>query len=191
MGRYVSIILLLLVSSDLHSQRLVKIKVVDSLTQQGIPQVCISENNNVVAITDNEGSGMVNLKAGAQLLSFSSVGYTKRSVLIDPADSTLVIVVLIPEQKTLDDVILVSSTRNNQRIENSPLKVEVLGREEMDEENTIKPANIASILGDISGIQIQQSSAVSGNASVRIQGLEGRYTQVLRDGMPLFDCCSG
>ena len=91
----------------------------------------------------------------------------------------------------MDEVTILSSTRNNQRIENSPLKVEVLGREEMDEENTIKPGNIASILGDVSGIQIQQSSATSANANVRIQGLEGRYTQVLRDGMPLYDGFSG
>jgi outer membrane receptor for ferrienterochelin and colicins len=40
-------------------------------------------------------------------------------------------------------------------------------------------------------VQIQQSSAVSGNANVRVQGLEGRYTQILRDGMPLFEGFSG
>jgi iron complex outermembrane receptor protein/outer membrane receptor for ferrienterochelin and colicins len=67
----------------------------------------------------------------------------------------------------------------------------VIGREEMNEEATIKPANIASILGDVSGVQIQQSSLASGNANVRIQGLEGRYTQILRDGLPLFECFSG
>src|SRR6202008_333350 len=59
------------------------------------------------------------------------------------------------------------------------------------EENTIRPANIASILGDVSGGQIQQSSATSGNSNVRIQGLDGRYTQILRDGMPLYDGFSG
>src|SRR5690606_37458261 len=89
------------------------------------------------------------------------------------------------------EVIVVSSTRNNQRIENSPLKVEVLGHEEMDEESAIKPAGIASILGDVSGVQIQQSSAINGNANIRIQGLDGRYTQILKDGMPLYDGFSG
>src|ERR1700744_913759 len=71
------------------------------------------------------------------------------------------------------------------------MKVEVIGSEDMREENTIKPANIASILGDVSGVQIQQSSAVSGNTNVRIQGLNGQYTQILRDGMPLYDGFSG
>ena len=42
--------------------------------------------------------------------------------------------------------------------------MEVLGSEEVKEENGIKPGNIASLLGDIAGIQIQQTSAATGNA---------------------------
>jgi iron complex outermembrane receptor protein/outer membrane receptor for ferrienterochelin and colicins len=69
--------------------------------------------------------------------------------------------------------------------------VEVLGAEEVDEEVGIKPGNIASLLGDIAGIQTQQTSASTGNTEMRIQGLPGRYTQLLRDGMPLFGGYSG
>lgn len=93
--------------------------------------------------------------------------------------------------KDIEEVLIVTSSRTEQKIENSPQKVEVLGKEEMQEESTIKPAGIASILGDVSGVQIQQTSAVSGNPNVRIQGLDGRYTQILKDGMPLFDGFSG
>ena len=94
-------------------------------------------------------------------------------------------------EKKIDEVVIISSSRTEQKIENSPQKIEVLGKEEMQEESTIKPAGIASILGDISGVQIQQTSAISGNSNVRIQGLDGRYTQILKDGMPLFDGFSG
>lgn len=100
-----------------------------------------------------------------------------------PTDSTT--------EKRIDEVIIVASSRTDQKIENSPQKVEVLGKEDMQEESGIKPMGIASILGDISGVQIQQTSPVSGNSNVRIQGLDGRYTQILRDGMPLFDGFSG
>lgn len=93
--------------------------------------------------------------------------------------------------KDLEEVTIISSTRNNEKIENSPMKVEVLGHEELSEEASIKPGNIASILGDVSGVQIQQSSATSGNSNIRIQGLDGKYTQILRDGMPLYDGFSG
>jgi iron complex outermembrane receptor protein/outer membrane receptor for ferrienterochelin and colicins len=95
------------------------------------------------------------------------------------------------KEKNIDEVIIVASSRTQQKIENSPQKIEILGKEEMQEESGIKPAGIASILGDISGVQIQQTSAISGNSNVRIQGLDGRYTQILKDGMPLFDGFSG
>ncbi len=97
----------------------------------------------------------------------------------------------IKDEKNIEEVIIVASSRTHERIENSPQKIEVLGKEEMTEESSIKPAGIGSILGDISGVQIQQNSAVSGNSNVRIQGLDGRYTQILRDGMVLFDGYSG
>jgi iron complex outermembrane receptor protein/outer membrane receptor for ferrienterochelin and colicins len=131
------------------------------------------------------------LKPGKRIIQFSSVGYEPYTLTVTLPDTTWHEVLLTASHKEMEEVTVVASTRNNQRMENSPMKVEVLGKEEMDEENAIKPGNIASILGDVSGIQIQQSSAVSGNSNVRIQGLDGRYTQILRDGMPLFDGFSG
>ena len=125
------------------------------------------------------------------MLYLNFAGYKEDSILVSIPDTATHLITLAPEDKELEEVIFVASTRTNERIENAPVKVEVLGSEEMGEENTIKPANIASILGDVSGIQIQQSSAVSGNMNVRIQGLGGQYTQILRDGMPLYDGFSG
>ena len=95
------------------------------------------------------------------------------------------------KEEKLNDVVIVASSRTNSRIEDLPTKIEVLGAEELHEENQIKPGNIASILGDIAGVQIQQTTATSGSADLRIQGLQGKYTQILRDGMPLFGGFSG
>jgi outer membrane receptor for ferrienterochelin and colicins len=92
--------------------------------------------------------------------------------------------------KKMEEV-LVTSSRTNSRIENIPTRVEVLGLEDLQEENGVKPGNILSLLGDVAGIQMQQVSASSGNTFARIQGLNGRYTQLLKDGMPLFGGLSG
>ena len=43
----------------------------------------------------------------------------------------------------------------------------------------------------VAGIQTQQVSATSANSSIRIQGLDGRYTQLLKDGFPLYAGFSG
>ncbi|MBO9731975.1 MAG: TonB-dependent receptor [Chitinophaga sp.] len=87
--------------------------------------------------------------------------------------------------------VIITSTRNNSRIEDLPMKVEVMGKEEMIEESGIKPGNVASILGDLSVIHIQNTSAVSGNNAIRMQGLDGKYTQLLRDGVPVYEGLSG
>lgn len=181
----------LILSLNICAQSRIRIKLTDSNTKESILSAIIKENSKAIGITDTAGTANLQLSTGTHTLSFSSVGYDEKSVVVNVPSTRIYEFQLSASSKALEEVSIVASTRNNQKIENSPLKVEILGKEEMDEENTIKPANITSLLGDISGIQIQQSSAVSGNANVRIQGLEGRYTQILRDGMPLYDGFSG
>jgi iron complex outermembrane receptor protein/outer membrane receptor for ferrienterochelin and colicins len=53
------------------------------------------------------------------------------------------------------------------------------------------PANVSMVLSESTGIQVQQTSAASNTQSVRIQGLDGRYTQILKDGFPAFGGFSG
>ena len=83
---------------------------------------------------------------------------------------------------------LINTTRTNSRIEDIPLKIEVIGQDDTERrKRNKKPGNVSSLLGDVSGIQLQQTSPSSGNVNVRIQGLGGKYTQILRDGIPMYD----
>ena len=173
------------------AQESVHLHIKDSKTNAPVQDVTLSVDNTGAGYTDSAGNATLTLSKGPHTVTCSIINYTTNTVTITVPVNGIVEIVMEPTAADLEEVTIVSSTRNEERIENSPIKVEVLGLEEMNEENTIKPANIASILGDMSGIQIQQSSAVSGNANVRIQGLDGRYTQLLRDGMPLFDGFSG
>lgn len=84
-----------------------------------------------------------------------------------------------------------TATRTNSRIEDLSTRVEVLGAEEMEEESSIRPASIASLFGDIAGTQIQPTSPTTGNLDLRLQGLPGQYTQILRDGVPLYGGFAG
>ena len=182
--------LLLFALGNLQAQHTFKAIVKDKTTQQILVGVTVGEGTNK-SVNKTAEINIANLSAGKHQFTVSFVGYESVTFEATLPDTTTHEILLSVVEKILEEVTIASSTRSNQNIENSPLKVEVLGKEEMNEENTIKPGNIASILGDVSGIQIQQSSAVSGNANVRIQGLDGRYTQILRDGMPLFDGFSG
>lgn len=168
----------------------VKIHITDNTTKAPISFANIFEGDKALTITDSLGNAALLLTQGNHTLIFSYVGYKDVIKTINVPSDSLVFIVMDGDDATLNEV-TISSTRNNNTIENSPMKIEVLGKEEMNEENGIKPASITGIIGDISGIQIQQTSAVSGNSNVRIQGLDGKYTQILRDGMPLYDGFSG
>lgn len=91
---------------------------------------------------------------------------------------------------TIPDVII-SSTRTNQLLKNVPLTVQVVDKEDIGEGTAESPGNIRELLTELSGTQMQQTSAVSGNVTIRLQGLDGRYTQLLKDGFPLFGGFSG
>lgn len=82
--------------------------------------------------------------------------------------------------------IILRSTRSSRTIANTPTRVETINLEEIDEKSNMRPSNVAMILHESTGIAVQQTSATSANASIRIQGLDGRYTQILKDGFPSF-----
>jgi len=87
--------------------------------------------------------------------------------------------------------IVILSTRSSRTIEDIPTRVEVIAGEELAEKGNMKPGDIRMLLNESTGIQTQQTSATSYNSSIRIQGLDGKYTQLLRDGLPLYSGYSG
>lgn len=91
----------------------------------------------------------------------------------------------------LMEEVLITSSRTNRTLDDTPLRVEVLGEEELGEKANMKPGDIRMMLNESTGIQVQQTSATSFNSSIRIQGLDGRYTQLLRDGLPIYSGFSG
>jgi outer membrane receptor for ferrienterochelin and colicins len=82
--------------------------------------------------------------------------------------------------------VTVTSTRIPRRIADEPARVEVIGREELDEKVAMSPGNVAMLLNESSGLHVQMTSPGLGAANVRIEGLSGRYSQVLTDGLPLY-----
>jgi iron complex outermembrane receptor protein len=85
-----------------------------------------------------------------------------------------------------DEVTVVASTRTGRRVEDEPIRVEVVPQEEIDEKVFMTPGDVSMMLTETNGLRVQVTSPSLGAASVRVQGLSGRYTQVLADGLPLY-----
>ncbi|GAA4729399.1 TonB-dependent receptor [Flavisolibacter ginsenosidimutans] len=140
-------------------------------------------------------AGVVVLDAipnGRHFIRVTFSGYKEMGKAFDfPLATTDTIELFLkPEEQALDEV-TVSTTRSNRSIRNTPTRVEVVAEEEVHEEATMRPGDIRMLLAESTGIQSQQTSATSANASIRIQGLDGRYTQILKDGFPVYAGAAG
>jgi outer membrane receptor for ferrienterochelin and colicins len=82
--------------------------------------------------------------------------------------------------------IRVEAVRSDRRIEDVPIRIELVGREEIEEKMLMTPGSIAMLLNESAGLRVQEVAPSLGGANLRIQGLRGRYTQVLADGLPLY-----
>ena len=84
------------------------------------------------------------------------------------------------------DAVVLQSTRSTRTVRKIPTRIEFIGAEELGEKAIMTSTNISMVLRESTGIQMQQTSLSSGSTNIRIQGLDGRYTQLLRDGFPLY-----
>ena len=151
----------------------------------------IQSNKKGGASDVNGRISLSDIPDGDQQITFNYIGYKSKIIYLHfPIAQAELAIFLSAEKAELEEVI-VSSTRTNSRIDDLPIKVEVLGQEDMDEESTIVPNGVGSILGDLSVITIQRTNPINGNDAVRLQGLDYKYTQMLRDGLPLYEGFSG
>src|SRR3954471_18399463 len=81
----------------------------------------------------------------------------------------------------IEEHVTVSSTRTDRGLEDQPMRVEVLDAEEIDEKLMMTPGDVVMMLNEMGGMRVQASSPSLGAASVRIQGMRGRYTRFLSD----------
>jgi iron complex outermembrane receptor protein len=97
-----------------------------------------------------------------------------------------VVVARLAEQGAALETVVVSATRGERRVEDTPLRVEVIDEEEVAEKVAMTPGDIAMLLNETSGLRVQTTNPSLGGANVRIQGLRGRYSLILADGLPLY-----
>jgi iron complex outermembrane receptor protein len=133
-----------------------------------------------------------NIPDGKQIIVFSYIGYQQMSITRDfPLSQAEPLEVLLTAEAEEMEAVIITTTRSSRTIADIPTRVETISGEELDEKANMKPGDIRMLLNESTGIQTQQTSAISLNSSIRIQGLDGKYTQLLRDGYPLYSGFSG
>src|SRR5687767_7187355 len=178
-----------------YTQHKLSVSVKNADTKEALAGATITIVNlqRSVAADSTGLAEFANLPEGTYNIKISFLGFTEQQVaVIIPQLKTEPVEVLLTEaEEEHEEEVIVQATRTSRTIANTPTRIEVISGEELDEKANMKPGDIRMMLSESTGIQTQQTSATSYNSSIRIQGLDGRYTQILRDGYPLYSGFAG
>jgi iron complex outermembrane receptor protein len=185
----VSLLLTLSTIPIAWGQTILRVSIQDAETGQPLPGAyAVLLPGQIGAKADATGQVLLTVPtAGNYTLTCSFVGYESQAdTLTLPGQGDSLVVKLTAEEGEELEEVVVTSTRSNRSIDDIPTRVEAITGEELEEKANMRPGDIRMQLNESTGIQVQQTSPVSANANIRIQGLDGRYTQILQDGLPLY-----
>ncbi|WP_458628102.1 TonB-dependent receptor [Winogradskyella sp. PC D3.3] len=140
------------------------------------------ENTDKGATTNENGVFSIpNLASGNYSVAASFTGYTlqKKTVIIKAKNSYITF--NLNEDDALDEVIITGTLKAVSRLE-SPVPVEVYTPTFLKKNPT---PNIFEALQNVNGVRPQLNCNVCNTGDIHINGLEGPYTLVLIDGMPI------
>lgn len=168
------------------AQTSLRVEVVSASDRRPIAGAAVTAGSSA-ALTDPQGVVVLAADPGVVLLKVAHEGRrpVEREVTVAPGAVTAVLVELVAEIRMEEEVTVVATTRTGRRLEDQPTRVEVLEREEIEEKMLMTPGDVVMMLNEMGGMRVQATSPALGAASVRIQGMLGRYTRLLSDGLPL------
>src|SRR6266542_1124777 len=134
--------------------------------------------------TDVAGHATLFLAPGPYEIRVEAAGHLPASVRVSVAAGPTPPVSV--ELRPLAEEVTVTTTRSTTRLQDQPLRVEVIDRDDIEEKALMTPGNVAMLLGETTGLRVQTTAPSLGAANVRIQGLRGHYSQLLADGLPLY-----
>ena len=183
MKNFILIVLLVLVSCASDAQlRLSGVVLSDGKPMEFASVMVL--NKQVSATTDSTGYFSIkDLPAGKYFVKVSSIGYVSitKEVLIDSLKSTSVDFFLKPNQGTLNEVVVTGTLKEVNRLE-SPVPVEVFTATFFKKNPT---PSIFDALQNVNGVKPQLNCNVCNTGDIHINGLEGPYTMIMIDGMPI------
>jgi outer membrane receptor for ferrienterochelin and colicins len=139
------------------------------------------------AQSNERGTATLRLPPGDRRLVVGRLGFRPDTLTLSlRAGQDTAVVARLEEQGAELETIVVAATRGERRVEDTPLRVEVIDEEEIAEKVAMTPGDIAMMLNETSGLRVQTTNPSLGGANVRMQGLRGRYSLMLADGLPLY-----
>ena len=165
--------------------------VVDVKTREHIPYVIIHvKGTSLATATDRTGHFFLkNMPEGTFVIEAKYMGYTtqSKSVTIKKDETKEVNFSLSPNDLILDEVV-VSANRSETERRLAPNLVNVIGGKLFD---ITQSTCLAQGLNFQPGVRTEDNCQNCGFTQVRINGLDGHYSQILVDSRPVFSSLNG
>src|SRR5687767_7024752 len=133
--------------------------------------------------TDAQGRATVPVPQDGCTLTVTREGLTPFSQPVTATSPPLI--VDLEEAIEVEEEVIVTATRTGRLASHQATRIEVVVREEIEEKLLMTPGDIVMLLNETSGIRLQPTAPALGAAAVRVQGMPGRFTSVLTDGLPI------
>ncbi len=163
----------------------------DAKTGEHLPFVIVQVKGTTIGTTtDNTGHFFLkNLPEGTLVIEVKYMGYTtqSKSITIKQDTSKELNFSLSPSDMDLDEVV-VSANRNETKRRLAPNLVNVIGEKLFD---ITQSTCLAQGLNFQPGVRTEDDCQNCGFTQVRINGLDGHYSQILVDSRPVFSSLNG
>jgi outer membrane receptor for ferrienterochelin and colicins len=183
------LLIILLGALPSMAQHTVRFKMIDHESKSALKGVNVAIiGSNLGTVSNDLGiAELRNVGSGTQQFRVSFVGYESVALTLKVPDETgsIIEIELDHHHEELEDI-TVYAARGSRLIDRVPTRAEVIAGEELEEKSNMNSSNISMILRETPGIHVQQTDPSSANMSFRIQGLSGRFTQLLQDGLPIY-----
>jgi outer membrane receptor for ferrienterochelin and colicins len=165
--------------------------VIDRNSGEHLPYIVVMLKGTTIGVTtENTGHYMMrNVPEGNFTVEVSAIGYKTqtREVNVRKGKSYEINFTLEEDHVQIEGVI-VSATRSETTRKMSPTLVNVVG---MDVYNKTNATTVAQGLSFQPGVRVENNCQNCGFQQVRINGLDGQYTQILIDSRPIFSALAG
>ena len=165
--------------------------IIDKNTGEHLPYMVIVLKGTTIGVTtESTGHYMIrNVPEGRFTVEVSAVGYKTQSYEVDIKKGRSYEVNFVLEEDLVHiDGVIVSATRSETTRKMSPTLVNVVG---MDVYNKTNSTTVAQGLAFQPGVRVENNCQNCGFQQVRINGLDGQYTQILIDSRPIFSALAG
>lgn len=143
--------------------------------------ILIKELNKGFSCNVNGFFEIKELKKGKSTLIVTALGYVSERKQFNISDNLELEIILKEDEKQLNEVVISGTLREVSKLE-SPIPIDIYNK------NFFKSNPNPSIfesLQNINGIRPQVNCNICNSGDIHINGLEGPYTMVLIDGMPI------